>query len=199
MINYGVGNLKSIAKALEAAGASVVVTNDIEQVVEMDALFLPGVGAFGSAMKALRPHLKAIRKSVKEGLPLLGICLGLQLLFSESEEDAGVRGIELFPQGVKRLPDGVKAPHMGWNVVKLLKPSPLLKGLDKLFYAYFVHSFCVYPPPADITSATTEYGVEFLSVLSSGHVFGTQFHPEKSGKAGLRLLKNFVEYVGEVR
>lgn len=192
IVNYGVGNLRSVKKGLEKAGAVSFITNDIAEAFSADAVVLPGVGAFKSAMQAIAPHLDVLKKRILSGIPLLGICLGMQLLFSRSMEGGTTTGLNIIPGKVVRLPKTVKTPHMGWNTIKIRK-SPLTRGLASNAYVYFVHSYYAVPSNPETVSATTEYGIEFPSIISSDHIFGTQFHPEKSGKPGLIILRNFVQ------
>lgn len=198
VLDYGMGNLRSVSKALEHLGAEVLVTSKASDLARADKVVLPGVGAFGDASRELEaaglftPLIDYIRKG---GL-FLGICLGLQLLFEESEESPGARGLGIFPGKVRlfRSPN-VKVPHMGWNQIQILKPHPLLQGIPDQSYFYFVHSFYA---PADIqgvSAADCVYGAEtFSAALGTETLFAAQFHPEKSQTAGLRMLKNFVEW-----
>ena len=159
-----------------------------------DAVVLPGVGNFKVASENIQPFKLTIVELLEEGAPLFGICLGMQLLFEESEESAG-KGLSLLRGKVVRLPREVKTPHIGWNTLKILRQNELLNGIDEDSYFYFVHSY--YPAPADqqVAVATTDYGLDFTSVLASGNVYATQFHPEKSGKEGAQILQNFAEIV----
>ncbi len=194
IVDYGMGNLRSAFRGLQKCGAEPVITAEKRVIRECDALVLPGVGAFELAVRRLEGLRECILREVEDGKPLLGICLGLQLLFPVSEEGSG-RGLGLLRGRVKRLPEGVKVPHMGWNSVRILRSSPLMKGLDDGEFFYFVHSYYA-SPEEEITVAVCEHGTEFPAVVQKGGVFATQFHPEKSGRAGLRLLKNFVEVAG---
>jgi len=192
IIDYGMGNLRSVYRALEYAKAKPVITSSVEEIEASDALILPGVGAFEDAMANLLPLREVIIKSAQEK-PLLGICLGLQLFFTESEEsELGEKGLDLIKGKVIRLPENVKIPHMGWNGIEIKKESRLLDGIKNGEYFYFVHSYYAVPEE-DVVVATTGYSVEVPAVVEKGSVFATQFHPEKSGKAGLRIIKNFVE------
>lgn len=193
IVNYGVGNLRSVKKGLEEAGALPFITDDIPAAFSADAVVLPGVGAFKSAMEAMAPWLDVVKKRVLSGIPLLGICLGMQLLFSKSGEGGSTAGLNLIPGEVVRLPGTVKTPQMGWNTIKICKESPLTRGLASNVYVYFAHSYYAVPFNFEVVSAVTEYGIEFPCIISSNHIFGTQFHPEKSGRAGLIILKNFVQ------
>jgi glutamine amidotransferase len=194
------GNLRSVQKALERSGAVAVVTGDPVTLDEAQGVILPGVGAFGDAMANLgaRRLLAPVLRQAESGKPLLGICLGMQLLFDESEEMGQHRGLGLLPGQVARFPEGeLKVPHIGWNQLRTARQDPLVNGIEQGAYAYFVHSYYVAPEePSDIL-ATTDYGTEFAAVVGRGAIWGAQFHPEKSQEVGLRLLENFVRLVGE--
>ena len=191
IIDYKSGNLKSISNGFKKIGIDYQITNDKEIIADSDYLVLPGVGAFGSAMENLKPFEDIIHEHVADDKPFLGICLGQQVLMSESEESPGIEGLDLFKGDVKLLPPGVKIPHMGWNQLKVVNDSPILEGIDKEYF-YFVHSYHVVPDDEEIIAGTCEYGVDVAASLGQNNLFSTQFHPEKSGKAGLRILKNFV-------
>ena len=200
IVDYGVGNLRSVQKALERVGATAVVSSDPATLDAAQGLVLPGVGAFGDGMASLRARglVEPLLRQVEKGKPLLGICLGMQLLFAESEEMGCHPGLGLLPGRVVRFPEGtLKVPHVGWN--RLDAPQgDLLAGVAGGAYAYFVHSYYVLPEdPVDVL-ATTEYGVEFASVVGQERLWGAQFHPEKSQEVGLRLLKNYAGLVEEV-
>lgn len=195
VIDYGVGNLRSISKGLEKVGAHVKLTTSEEDIIAADAIVLPGVGAFKDAIKKLEPLKEVIAREVEGGKPVLGICLGLQLLFDESTEGGQYRGLALLRGRVTRLPDSVKVPHIGWNTIKVKRESPLLRGVESGAYVYFAHSYYAIPQSEEIVAATTAYGVEFPSVICSNNIFATQFHPEKSGRVGLQVLRNFVAIV----
>lgn len=202
IIDYGMGNLRSVQKALQKAGADAEIYATPEGLERAEALVLPGVGAFGQGMENLRARgfLPAIHQRVENGTPLLGICLGLQLLFEESEEMGRHRGLGLFPGLVKRFgaaPGGepLKVPHIGWNQIHAVRPNALLEGIPAGSYAYFVHSYYAEPRDASVILATTDYGLDFASVVGRDHIFGLQFHPEKSQAVGLRMLQNFVAYL----
>ena len=192
IFNYGAGNLFSIRAALDKEGAKTSLTKDGARLKEADAIVLPGVGSFNQAAKTL--PMRKIRDAVESGKPLLGVCLGLQLFFSRSEEGPG-RGLELFPGEVKRFrSSGVKVPQIGWNTLRVKRPSELTEGLDEQAWVYYVNSY--YPATAGRwVVATTDYGVEFPALVGERNVFGTQFHPEKSGEAGRRILRNFLRTV----
>lgn len=189
VLDFGMGNLRSVAKALERAGADVEVTTEVP--AHAAGLVVPGQGAFGSCMTGLGERARTVASWIDEGRPYLGICLGLQVLFERSEE-GGPPGLALLGGGVRRLPAEVKVPHIGWNEVRLVKAAPLFEGIEDGTRFYFVHSY--YPEPAEpgVVATTTTYGVEFCSAVSLDAAAATQFHPEKSGEAGLRLLGNFV-------
>ncbi len=199
IVDYGVGNLRSVQKALERVGATAIVTDDPAALDAAHGIVLPGVGAFGDAMDNLRARrlFAPVLRQVDSGTPLLGICLGMQLLFDESEEMGHHEGLGLLPGRVVRFPEGdLKVPHIGWNQLRIV-PNKLLEGIADGAYAYFVHSYYPVPAePADVL-ATTEYGLEFASVVGRGKVFGAQFHPEKSQEVGLKLLENFAHLVSE--
>ena len=193
VIDYESGNLLSVAKALESAGVSPLVTADPGELAHADAVVLPGVGSGPAAMAALRERglVEPLRDYVASGRPFLGVCLGLQLLMDRTEEgDAPCLGV--LPGVVKRLPPGMKVPHMGWNSVRFNTGHPVFQGIPQDSHFYFVHSY--YAVPADTTGqiGTTEYGVSFCSVYVRGNLVATQFHPEKSGSTGLRIYENFV-------
>lgn len=183
-------------KALEKLHADVLVSNREEDVVKADAIVLPGVGAFRDAAKNIERLKSLICEQVASGKPLLGICLGLQLLFTESTEGGLYNGLDVLEGRVVRLPEGLKIPHMGWNTVRIVDAaSPLVEGLGGEEYMYFVHSY--YAEASDRRSVVglTEYGVNFPSIVSKRNVFATQFHPEKSGGTGLKILENFLSYI----
>lgn len=195
--DYGAGNLHSIQKALERQGLDVRVIDTARALDAADALVVPGDGAFGPAIARLRElgFAEGIQAYVRSGRPFLGICLGMQLLFEESEEDGRHEGLGLLPGRVVRLPGTVKVPHMGWNQLSILRPSPLLEGVEPGAYVYFVHSFYAVPDDASVVAATTRYGSEVAAVVGRGNLWATQFHPEKSGAVGVRMLTNFARWV----
>ena len=198
VVDYGVGNLHSVAKALEKVGAQTRVTSDWHDVEKADGVVLPGVGAFKDSMDAMhRSDLaKAIKSFIDSGKPFLGVCVGLQMLFSESEEFGQSKGLDVFGGKVVKFAQGQKVPHMGWNQITISKPgNPLLKGLKDGDYLYFVHSYYVVPQSKDIVATQTNYGVDFTSMVWQGNVFGTQFHPEKSQEVGLKIYGNFKDLV----
>lgn len=202
VVDYGAGNLRSVARALQAAGAETIVTDRASDLETAHGIILPGVGAAGSAMRGLasRGLIEPVRAAVASGKPFLGVCLGLQVLMSWSDENGGVECLGVIPGRVVRLPeglDGLKVPHIGWNQVCHRQTHPLLDGITDGANFYFVHSYVVVPTdPGDVV-ATTNYGVEFVSVVARGNVVATQFHPEKSAIVGLRLYRNFAGLVAD--
>jgi len=194
IIDYDAGNLKSVEKALLFLGEEVKITSNAEEILSADKIILPGVGAFGDAMEKLntRGLSEVIREAVKRKIPLLGICLGLQLLFEASEESPGVDGLSVLKGKIKRIPDkeGFKVPHIGWNSLKINPESKLFAGIPEDSYVYFVHSYYL-AAEEPIVAATNDYVVDIPAAVENEHVFACQFHPEKSGDIGLRLLKNF--------
>ncbi|AWB28230.1 imidazole glycerol phosphate synthase subunit HisH [Halococcoides cellulosivorans] len=205
IVDYGLGNLRSVKSGLERADATVAVVDDPGALSTADGVVLPGVGAFAEGMDNAGPYRDAIREVVETGTPLFGICLGMQMLLTGSEESthAGqgdVEGLDLVPGQNRRFSTEMTVPHMGWNTLSVEREHPLLEGVDGE-YAYFVHSYYADPDDDGAAVATTEYGERFASVVSddSGQVFGTQFHPEKSGETGLRILRNFVELADPTR
>ena len=190
IIDYKSGNLKSISNGFRKIGAEYQITDDKEIISDSDYLVLPGVGAFGSAMENLKPFEEIINEHVADDKPFLGICLGQQVLMGSSEESPGVEGLNLFKGYVEKLPSGVKIPHMGWNRLKVTNDSKILEGIDGEYF-YFVHSYHVIPDDDKIIAGVCEYGGEVVASLSDNNLFSTQFHPEKSGKVGLKILKNF--------
>ena len=197
VIDYGAGNLKSVKNALDHLGAANMRASTAKEILLADAVILPGVGEFGTAMAELerRGIKEAVIEAANGGRPLLGICLGMQLLFEAGEESPGAKGLGILPGRVPRFPAemGLKIPHMGWNSVMPLKENRLLDGLPKGSYMYFVHSFYVKAAERSDVSAISEYGLIFDAAVERGNIFGCQFHPEKSGAAGLVILINFIE------
>lgn len=197
IIDYGVGNLRSVEKAFHYIGSDARIVSDPGLVLKSDAVVLPGVGAFADAMKSLRDAGMAgvVGEAISRGMPLLGICLGMQLLFEYSDEGGErVEGLGAFKGSVKLLPSGMnlKVPHMGWNSIDIRNGSGLFKGLPENPYVYFVHSYYLDAEDKDIVAATASYGIKFDAAVSSGKVCATQFHPEKSGAVGLSILKNWL-------
>lgn len=196
IIDYGAGNLHSVKNALDFLGAESIITSSAEEILNADKVILPGVGAFGDAMASLekRGLVDVIKKAAKSGKPFLGICLGMQLLFTESEESPGVLGLDIFKGRIVRIPDrGLKIPHIGWNDIKLKKDSKILGNLGDEPFVYFVHSYYLQADDEAVVSAYTEYGEKLDVAVEQDNIFATQFHPEKSGKTGLKILKNFIE------
>jgi len=195
IIDYGMGNLRSVQKGFEKVGFRAEIVRDPDVVRQAEKVVLPGVGAFRDAMQNLRDTgmVAAINDVVAAGKPFLGICLGLQLMFTTSEEGGIYEGLNIFPGRVRLLPPGLKVPHMGWNRIELQKPCPILNDIPDGSAFYFVHSYYVDPDDPEVATTLTDYGLKFTSVASRGNVFGIQFHPEKSSAMGLRILKNFGE------
>ena len=194
IFDYGVGNLLSLKTALEKAGLNATIGTTAQDLDKADAIALPGVGSFTAAASKLDEVKETLQNKVQNGTPLLGICLGLQLFFETSEEGPG-HGLALFKGKNMQLPKTVKVPHMGWNTLNIVKPNALFDGIAEDTYVYFVHS--LYPVPKDksIVCTTTEYGTTFTSAITTKNIYGAQFHPEKSGEIGLKILKNFVKTV----
>jgi len=199
IIDYGMGNLRSVQKSLEKAGFAAVVTSDPGEVMAAGGVILPGVGAFRDAMDNLQRAgmIPAIMEAIRGNRPFLGICLGMQLLFETSEEDGYHRGLGVFAGEVKRLPAGLKVPHMGWNQLEQRCRCPILEGIPEGSAFYFVHSYIVVPRSEDLITATTSYGITCPAVVGRGRVFGVQFHPEKSSSMGQEILRNFGRLVRE--
>ena len=197
IIDYDAGNLRSVEKALEALGAETVVTRDPEVIAGSSRVILPGVGSFGDAMERLNQYglPDVIRRTVSGNKPFLGICLGLQLLFEESEESPGVPGLGILKGKILKIPqtEGLKIPHMGWNSLNLKPDSRLFARIRDQEFVYFVHSYYLKAQEESQVAATTWYGTEIHAAVEAGNVFACQFHPEKSGDTGLRILKNFLE------
>jgi imidazole glycerol-phosphate synthase subunit HisH len=194
IINYGTGNLKSIRNGFSKIGAEAVISKNMNEIKEADALVLPGVGAFGRAMEHVKGYEEIIHNHITDGKPFLGVCLGLQILFSKSKESEGIKGLDIIEGEVLRLPEGVKIPHMGWNNLKILKKCSLLDQIAEDYF-YFVHSYYVKPEDDDIIVATVNYGMDLPAVICKKNIFATQFHPEKSGELGLEILRNFVKII----
>jgi len=197
IIDYGMGNLRSVQKGLERVGVRAEVTRNVERIERADGVVLPGVGAFGACMANLRRFglVEPVRDVITRGTPFLGICLGLQLLFDESEEFGPVEGLGIFRGRCVRFPDlsepGYRIPHMGWNQIRKHQDVPHLRGIADGTWVYFVHSYYVAPTEKDIVATTTDYCGEFVSAIARDNVFACQFHPEKSQRVGLQILKNF--------
>jgi glutamine amidotransferase len=203
IIDYEAGNLRSVAKAFEEAGVVPKVSGEAETILESDAVVLPGVGAFADCMKSLTDKGldRVVKASIEAGKPFLGICLGYQMLFETSEEHSGdlpdVPGLGIFKGRVKKFPSGMglKIPHMGWNSLSFLKPCALFDGLTKSPYVYFVHSYYVDAMDKSLVAAESDYGFSFDAAIAQDNIFAVQFHPEKSGDAGLTIIKNFLKVV----
>jgi glutamine amidotransferase len=215
VIDYHMGNLRSVQKGIEKVGFDAVITSSPQKILDAEAIVLPGVGAFQDCMKNLDRLglIGSIIECIRGGKPFLGICLGTQILFSESEEFGSHEGLGIIKGKVKRFPGNMecnfkkpdepsirlKIPHMGWNTVKIKKESLILGGIGDNPYFYFVHSYYVEPEEEDWIIATTNYGIEFASLVGRDHIFACQFHPEKSQGLGLKVLKNFGDFVSSVR
>ena len=199
IIDYGMGNLRSVQKGLERVGYEAVVTRDVSQILSARGVVLPGVGAFSACMENLGKFglIEPICQIVRQKKPFLGICLGFQLLFSESEEFGKQKGLDLFPGKVVgfHADENLKVPHMGWNRIEKKIESPFLEGISNGDYVYFVHSFYVVPDDRSIVATTTDYGDSFVSSIATDRLFACQFHPEKSQELGLRILANFGRFV----
>ena len=200
LVDYGLGNLRSATRGLERAGASVTLTDDPADFDAADGIVLPGVGAFSEGMENAGPYREALIDAAAEGKPLFGICLGMQMLLTSSEEadrvgQGDVTGLDLVAGRNVRFAEGQKVPHMGWNELHVRRDHPIVEGVDGQ-YAYFVHSYYAKPDDESAVIATTDYEIAFPAIVANeaGNVFGTQFHPEKSGETGLRILQNFVDY-----
>ncbi len=199
IVNYERGNLRSVQKGFETVGHHAVVTRDPAIIDRATHVVLPGVGAFGDCVHNLRRFglIEPLRRTISQGKPFLGICVGLQVLFSESEEFGVHQGLNVFKGKVRRFPAGptqaspLKIPHMGWNTIRVKQPTPLLEGIGSEAHVYFVHSYYVEPEEAEMICTETRYGFPFASSVTRGKVFACQFHPEKSQKVGLQLLRNF--------
>lgn len=195
IIDYGMGNLKSVVNACIKLGAEVEITSEKEVIKHSKALILPGVGAFGKCIANLKglKLLDVIKGMIQDNKPYLGICLGMQVLFDESEESPGVSGMGIIKGTVPRFKDAMKVPHMGWNSITKLKDHDIFKGIKSGEHFYFVHSYYCQPEEEDVIVTTTTYGITFASSVQKGNLFACQFHPEKSQAAGLHLLKNFID------
>ena len=195
IIDYDAGNLKSVEKALVSLGEETIITRKFSEILSADKVILPGVGAFGDAMAQLKKYEldKVVHEVAEKGTPLLGICLGLQLMFESSEETPGVEGLHLLDGHIHRIPDaeGIKIPHIGWNSLDFPKESRLFRGIEEQAYVYFVHSYYLKAADEAVVAATTEYSTHIHAAVEHGNIFACQFHPEKSSTVGLQILKNF--------
>jgi glutamine amidotransferase len=197
IVDYGLGNLRSVHKALETVGAEVRITNSPAALDRVDGIVLPGVGAFRDAIRNIRPFETPLKENVEAGTPLLGICLGLQLLFTESTEGGAFAGLDVFQGRVVRLPATVKIPHMGWNRIQIVDRTFITRDVPNGAYVYFVHSYYAEVGTETIVKAYTTYGVTLPAIVAEDDVVAMQFHPEKSGATGLQLLANFVKRLDE--
>lgn len=199
VIDYGAGNLKSVVNAIKHLGYEPKITNDPEDVLVANAVILPGVGAAADTMVGLNRRELAlpIRKVISEGRPFLGVCIGLQVLFTGSEEGGWNECLAAIPGKVRRFPPGLKVPHMGWNQVRQLISHPIFNGISDNANFYFVHSYFAEPEDESIIAGVTKYGIDFGSVIVKGNLIATQFHPEKSGEVGLKVYDNFLKSAGE--
>lgn len=192
IVDYGMGNLFSIYNALVKVGADPQIVREPSALSGADGVVVPGVGSFGRCMERLSRFQDALKGALDEGTPILGICIGMQVLFDMSEESPGARGLGWIPGRVVRLPDGVMIPQMGWNEISIKQELELLDGVAEKDLFYFVHSYHCVPEDRSVIAATTEHGTEIVAVVARDNLTATQFHPEKSGQKGLRILKNFV-------
>ncbi|MDK2896536.1 MAG: imidazole glycerol-phosphate synthase subunit HisH [Candidatus Atribacteria bacterium] len=199
IVNYGIGNLFSVAQALKKLGEEVVVTNDPSVIEQAEAIILPGVGSFGEAMKNLEENqlIPAIVNGANQKKPILGICLGLQILFSQSQEATQQSGLSLIPGEVRKLPPTNKVPHIGWNQVSILEESPLGEGIASGEFFYFAHSYYVVPEKEENVVAICNYNVVIPAMIKQGKIAGVQFHPEKSSTGGIQFLKNWQRWIRE--
>jgi glutamine amidotransferase len=197
IVDYGMGNLRSVEKGFLKVGVDARVVREPQAVDDADAVVLPGVGAFRDCIRNLAQTsmTESIMRSIQKGKPYLGICLGLQVLFTESEEFGIYKGLDVFKGRVVRFQIDLKVPHMGWNNVKILRRTPIFDGIQDESFFYFVHSYYVVPDDTAVISTTTDYGITFTSMVWKDNIFATQFHPEKSQESGLRILKNFGDFV----
>jgi len=199
VVDYGMGNIRSVSKALEYVGAQIKITQSPEDIKKAKAIVLPGVGAFRDCMQNLTNLgvLSTVKEEILKGKPYFGICLGMQILFTESEEFGLCKGLDIFKGRVVRfsLPKEYKIPHMGWNTVRFKRKSKLLEEIPDSSYFYFVHSYYVVPEDSNVVAGVTDYGIDFTSMIIYENIFATQFHPEKSQKMGLKLLENFLKLV----
>ncbi|PMB75117.1 MAG: imidazole glycerol phosphate synthase subunit HisH [Candidatus Bathyarchaeota archaeon] len=195
IVNYGVGNLRNVKRGFENLGVNASITNDQKEILESDAIIFPGVGAFAEAMKNLSPIKNELKETITAGKPVFGICLGLQLLFTKSHEGGVSYGLGLVKGEITKILANVKLPHIGWNTIEIARKNPIVEGIPNNSFMYFVHTYIPKPTQEEVTVAETEYGTRFPSIIAKKNVFATQFHPEKSGKTGLKILENFVKIV----
>ena len=197
IIDYDAGNIKSVEKAINYLGSECTITRNPDVILNADGVILPGVGSFGDAMGKLENYglIPVINQVAEKGIPFIGICLGLQLLFDESEESPGVKGLSLLKGKIKRFPSdmGLKVPQIGWNSLEYDNPGKLFEGISEGSYVYFVHSYYLEAEDKSIVKASSEYGVKFHASVESGNIFACQFHPEKSSDVGLKILSNFLK------
>lgn len=195
IIDYGAGNLQSVKKAFDFIGAESIITDNPETIKNCDKILLPGVGSFGDAMESMNAKnlVEVIKAEALSGKPFLGICLGLQLLFEESEESPDVKGLGIFKGKIKKFSTdmGLKIPHIGWNSLEIKQKDTLFKGIPENSYVYFVHSYYLHAENENEIATVTNYGIDFHSAVGKDNIFATQFHPEKSGDVGLQILRNF--------
>ena len=197
IIDYDAGNIRSVEKAVTALGKDAVITGDIQKIRDAERVILPGVGAFGDAMGKLESYglVDVIHEVIRAGKPFLAICVGLQLLFDESEESPGVKGLSVFPGKIRKIPSdaGLKVPQIGWNALHFTRENRLFQGINEGAFVYFVHSYYLTAEDPGIVTATTEYATKIHAAVEKDNVFATQFHPEKSSRVGLKILSNFLE------
>lgn len=195
IIDYGAGNLQSVKKAFDFIGAENVITNDPKVIMSADKILLPGVGSFGDAMNSMAKNglVETVKECAASSKPFLGICLGLQLLFEESEESPGVKGLGILKGKIRKFPSdmGLKIPHIGWNSLNIKQKDGIFKDIPENSYVYFVHSYYLLAEDESDIATVTNYGIDFHSAVGKNNVFATQFHPEKSGDVGLQILRNF--------
>ena len=199
IIDYGAGNIQSVKKALKHIGCETIITRDTDIILNSDGAVLPGVGSFGDAVNTMDSYgiKNTVLKYIESGKPFLGICLGLQLLFPKSEESPNAKGLSVFDGSITKIPSGagLKIPHIGWNSLSIKKKDGIFKGIEDNPYVYFVHSYYLKAKDSSIVSAQTQYGVTIDAAIEKSNVIATQFHPEKSGETGLKILKNFADIV----
>jgi imidazole glycerol-phosphate synthase subunit HisH len=198
IIDYGAGNLRSVINVINRLGYKAIVTNQPEEILKAKAVFFPGVGAAGDTMASLNKLnlTDTVKKLVVENRPLLGICIGLQVLFSGTQEGGWYECLNIIPGTVRKLPEGLKIPHMGWNQVNQKFSHPIFEGIPDRANFYFVHSYYGDPEDKSIIAAETDYGISFCSAIAKGNLVATQFHPEKSGELGLKIYDNFIKFAG---